>query len=171
MLFLLGRLFGLYPFVLGLLLGIQPCFSQKILALDRSGHVKRVRFDVEDEVKLWLPDTIAEGQIDYIGETSITVNGKEIHIADITAIKYAKNGFGAALLKQAMVKFPIAGGALLLFDVVNGAVDPKYSRFTPGIVITAGALILSGPIAYFLVYRKYKIGQRNQLKILDLEVK
>lgn len=153
-----------------LLLSFQG-FSQKSLTLDRSGHIKRIHFEVEDEIKIWLDDTQLKGRITYIGNDTIFIDDKEVAVSDIKAIKYKIPGYGAALLRQVAVKFPIAGGALLLIDIINGASDPKYSQFSPGIVITAGALIISGPVAYFIAYRKYKIGDRNQLKIIDTAIK
>lgn len=146
--------------------------AQRSLAITKNGRLTNIRFETKDEIKVWLGDEVLKGELSYIGDSIILITDieREISFNEITAIRYTTKGSGVGLLKQMIVKFPIAGGLLLMMDIVNKRANPKYSQFSTGLIIVAGALIISGPIAYLLVYHKYKIGKRKQLKMLDLTI-
>ncbi len=153
---------------------ISDCNAQKILVFDRDGHVRRIRFHIQDEIAVRTADNSLweYGEITDIGDSTITISDTVIFVSKIKAIRFESQGGGTNLLRQATLKLPAAAVVLLAFDAINTASNnPRTVVYSKSTLITAGALIIAGPIAYFFTFHKYKINKRHRLKVIDVSVR
>lgn len=147
------------------------CYAQHILVFDRDGSSKRIRFKVNDEIAVRADGAWLEGQIMNIDDSAITVAGNVVVVSRIKAIRYTGNSPGANLLKGVGAVFSIAGIALLGLRAINSVANNDYPVYSKEVLIVAGALILTRPIAHLLTTHRYKINEHHRLKVLDISIR
>lgn len=142
---------------------------QKTFMVEKSGTTRHIFFHQGDPFKIRaaIPDTLLKGTLWGIGDSSVWVYGwrpVEIRIGDIQAV-YKKfpvaNYFGKM--------FSIAG--ITIFSIIgfNHLINNEQF-FTPEMFIIAGSLGAMGGIAFSLSQKKYRIGARWKIKILEAEI-
>jgi hypothetical protein len=145
--------------------------AQKILVFDRDASARRVRFQPCDEIAVHINDEWIDGEILEITDSTILIRDYTIPVSQITAIKYQSRSSWAPLCHALSSMLPEAGVVLLSFDAISSVINKDYPVYSESTLITAGALIASGPIFYLLAYHKFKINKHHRLKVIDISIR
>ncbi|NJO03985.1 MAG: hypothetical protein HC880_21960 [Bacteroidia bacterium] len=131
----------------------------RFLALEKGGKVKRIRFNVGDEILFILneDDRIYKAPITAIREDTLIVFETEIPIKDIAYIILRPNRPLVRLLSSVLL---IGGIGYFLADLVNHS----FSLFRETIVASTSTVALGGALQIFLIPRKIKLNQKNTSK-------
>ena len=166
-----------------LLLKQNPAFKiylqgdGRYLAMDHYGFggIKRHRFFVGDELtfKLFGQRHKFKEQITTISDSSFTFarfdvisNEMEYTEVKLREVKKLKIKRRLPWITDGIYALPIAGALFILGDVfmvVNGVIVPALE---PPAALVGGGIASLGILCYQLSHPSYRLGRRNQLKIL-----
>lgn len=148
------------------LISTSSLFAQKILAFDKSGKVKRVRYYQGELIKLNL--TTGErifGTIERIQDSSFIVHGKTIKLTQVTRVYNTQKLAGFKLFS----KFFLFGGiAYLPLVTTNRAINNDDPIVSKQAAIISGSMLATGIIFKTIANKSYKISAKRPLKIIDL---
>lgn len=142
--------------------------AQKILAFDKRGKIKRVRFIEGDFLQLKLKSgELVLGQINQIQEDSILVGNRKIAPTNVKSIRISKdkrllNTFSNFLLTGAIAYFPLV--------TVNRTINddsPLIKKSTIGI---SGSMLIGAVLLKSLNKRQFRISENRPLKIIDISL-
>ncbi len=153
-----------------LLIGLSSTlFAQKIIALDKPGKVKRIRYYQGDIIHLMNDEgRIYKGEIQEIKDSSFIVNNDELFLYEIIYIRNTQGKNGWFFLTNLFIKSGLAyhiafnGNRLL-----QGEYDKIASAETA--IVTSSAL-LGAIISYQIATRRYRLNKYRTLKIINLEI-
>lgn len=143
-------------------------FSQKILAFDKSGKVKRVKYYEHEFIRLKLLNGAKiQGEISIIKENSFVIDLKEVMLDSVAKVYNTQRYYGLNIVGKVML---IAGVGYFPLDTFNRLInndDPLVSGNSAEI----SAMFLGiGLLCESIVNRGYKISEKRPLKIIDLTI-
>lgn len=153
-----------------MLLLILPSFAQKKLQVDRFGKKKAMYYQVGETLHfrlvgddffyaLPIRDMDAEKQV-LIFQTG------EIKIKDIVEIKKFRNRGAVNGFSYAFISFGTVWSAFTFIGAVAGG--PPVTVATA--IIGGGFIVLGGLIKWLFTKRKYKIGGKRNMRVIDLNI-
>ena len=152
------------------------CFSvsgqNKFLAMERPGHIKRVKFPIGTTMKFKIKGDsfYSEQTIDDVYGSTVVLSGNYIALDEIVGIKYKSE---SVLLKNQAYKLPLAAIVLLGLSAINynGDInDEDDAVITEGALIGASVLVGVGIVGNILLHKSYNFKGRNKLKIIDTRI-
>ncbi len=158
------RLLGLV-----LLLGFSNMlFGQKFLQIEKRGSLKVVKYYIGDDInyrlkgdKTWYTGTIQDLIID---ENIILFANRYIRMDDVQTLRKRKKWSGS--VGRQLYYF---AGSWLFFSAAGTLVGWELRWDT--VIIPATAVVVGWLIKKIFKYKKYKIGKKHRLRMLDLNLK
>ncbi len=155
--------------ILVLLLNGGSLFAQKTLVLEKISSNRHFFFRVEDPLKVRLqkPDTLLSGTLWSLTDTSIDIVGLRHYTAQLQDIRFVYRKFPH--VKKIGINLLIVGfiyaGVVSFNHLIN-----NEQVITPDVwIVPAGFVAVSG-ISFSFYKKRYKIGLRWKLKVLDVPV-
>ena len=147
---------------------LSPVLSQKVLQMEKYGKLKTTKYFIGDKLVFqlkgddyWYHETI---QDIYVNENTILFTNRVIKVDQIVAIKSYKNrNWSRNISTSAYVVSGTFVGLSLLAKAANVGELSRATINLPGVTIIAGWLIRK-----IFKSRKYKIGNKRRLRLLDL---
>lgn len=147
---------------------IAASFAQKMVAFDKKGKVKRVRYYVGDEISVGLMDnTFLFGQITKIEEKSFRIDNETI---EKDSVKYVYLSRDQSALKIFSRAFFTAGAVYFPMVTFNRTINGDRPIVTESAAIISGSLITSSILLNLLTKKKYRISEKRPLKIIDVSL-
>ena len=143
-------------------------FSQRILAFDKSGKVKRIRY-YEGEY-ITLQTTSKEkinGIISQIGDSTFSVEGTEINLVSVAKIYNSQTGMGYQLVANIFI-LPAIGYLPLI--TINSLINNENPVFRANQLYYGGGFIAIRLLANYLANRPFRISDKRPLKIIDTSI-
>lgn len=141
-------------------------YSQKVIFLEKTGHHRWYKYEKGDNIRFIIRKVgfKMKGDIQEIDDSSVIVSGiGKIQIAEIeTVIRAYKSR------KANGIKLIVAGATLAGITCVNNLAHHK-PMLDPLYLTISGAIIAGGVIWNQLSERKYRIGEKWKLKVLDYD--
>ena len=154
------------PLLLIIHLGL---FGQKTLMVEKIGTSRRFFLHEQEHVKMRFknPDTLMSGKLWSIDDEQIVIQSLRsypVAPADITSV-YRHFSFPVTIAGLAVT------GGLMLFGVItiNHLINNEQV-FTNDMFILTGSMLAVGGISFALSSKRYRIGDRWKVKILDYPV-
>lgn len=142
-------------------------FAQKVLQLEYIGKVKTTKIYLGETIFLKTkqdPDAWFEAILEDVNlEAPAVVFGTRIVLLkDIIAIKRRKKSgfYGAGSAMQYAAAIPIS------YEIIYGLVNPPIEW--KSLAIFAGGSVLLGTLLKLIPPKKYKMGKKHRLRVLDL---
>lgn len=143
-------------------------FSQKILLLEKTKKFKRIRHFTGDHVAFRVYDdkfTIS-GEIEAILDDGIVVNDELYPLNRIALVlNYQKFAVFRALSKSAFYSIPPMLVFTMLHRGLNTGEHPLFDRNSLQVV---GVFAAIGAILWPFKARRYRLGKKWQLRVLDI---
>lgn len=143
-------------------------FSQKIVAFDKRGKVKRVKYYEHEFIRLkMLNGAKVQGEISAIKENSFIVDLQEVRLDSVAKVYNTQRYYGFSILGRAAL---VAGAGYFPLDAFNKLInndDPIVSGQSAGI---SGVFLGVGFLSMAIVNKGYKISDKRPLKIIDLTI-
>ena len=154
-------------FLIGMFL-YSNSFSQKFVAVDKGGRIKRVRYFQGDYIQL---KTIAKenyyGTITSIDSNSFNIGPEKIHLSDVCVV-YRKNAiYGLSLLSKVSL---IAGIGNFTIDSGNRLINKEFPTVRDETVRLGAGLVLVSFLSNHLSNKRLKINKRHPIKIIDIGI-
>ena len=143
-------------------------FSQKILAFDKSGKVKRIRYYESEYIS--LKTTSKEkinGIISQIKDSSFVVEGRELTLFSVSKVYSTQTGMGYQLVANIFI-LPAIGYIPLI--TINGLINNDSPVFRSNQLYYGGGFIAITLISNYLANRPFKISEKRPLKIIDISI-
>jgi hypothetical protein len=139
------------------------------LILKKHGYRNKLHFLAGDPITFIRSGNnyAEESWIQGIGTDYIIVSGEEIAIRDISVVIHHRTGFNFSASGKALM---IASPGYLLIGAVNALFQGISPVPTLPNLIVAGSLLTSGLIMPTFQVRKFKLGRKFTLKIVQSEV-
>jgi hypothetical protein len=154
--------------VLILLLFSLQLKSQKILALDKPGKVKRIRYYEGDVISLKTDSGIwVRGEINRLLDSSLFIDNQQIHLSDIKSVQKTQKGFGWRLLAKVCIN---AASGYFLIDTSNRLINGDQPMVHEGTIKASGIMYGVFFISSTIGNRKYRINKNRTLKIIDISL-
>lgn len=164
-------IFRLVSFVILLLL-ISVCSKgQNVLMLDKAGTAKKTFFKSGDEIRYKLKGEkhFRQDHIVSVKDSSLVFHYNKINLDDISEIDIRNKNFIKFNLKQAGTLLQISGAMYIVLDQFNKTVvQGREWEFEEDVWITGAVLIVAGTGIKFLHPRKFKVGGRYKLRIINI---
>jgi len=140
--------------------------AQRIVAFDKKGKVKRVKYYEGELIKLkLLSKEVLVGSITQVTDTNFRIELREVELDSVKIVYNTQKLFGFKLLGKVLIT---AGTLYLSVDSFNRLINnegPIVSEST----IKAGSLLIGGGVISTLIARRpYRISKKRPLKIIDL---
>ncbi len=144
-----------------------PTEAQKVLQMEKRGKIKTKKFQLGEELTFRLKDSKewrTDVMIDIIvKEKLIVFAGGMVKVDDIKKIKSLKNARTAIVTERSLYSF---GLSWLLFSLGGTLAGEPLNDLAWKVPVTSVGLgFLIRKIFYS---RKYKIGKKRKLRVLDL---
>lgn len=176
-LFLISLPFGMKKkklfFALLIIIAITGnCFAQQFLALDvsRLTGFKRIKYYLGDEITFKLKDghKKQKGKIIAFSDTTFQLENKTfVNIKDIKAIYRNNENFVTHGLARFCLVF---GPGFLGLDTFNNLINKRKPLINDMAVKESAAFVGGGLIFKNMMKRRYKIGKRKSIKVIDLSL-
>jgi hypothetical protein len=140
--------------------------AQKTLLVEKIGRSAKYYSHVGDKIKVKTLEnkTIFNGVLTEIRDSSITISSISNNLINVADITYVYRQFpGIRRLGFYLMGF---GGVIFLVIAVNNLIN-NNQVFTQYAFIVSGSFIGAGLISLALSEKRYKIGTRWKVKILD----
>ena len=148
---------------------IQFAFSQKFLALDvyKLGEMKRIRFYEKDQLTFRFRDgrKFFTHTIVRFEDSTIIFDAKlELTVSEIECIRVDRSTFVTHGLSHFLTDIGIG---FIVLDSFNNLLNKEAPVVKTQTLKEGIPLIISGLIIKRMMIRKYRIGERRKLKIID----
>ncbi len=157
---------NIFILLLPILLSTFICEGQNTLVLDnyKVFGFKRIRFCEGDIITFRLHDFKKRynGEILLITDSTIAVKGMEIPLKMIDVVYIERGNF---LTKSFSHVFIWCGLGFILLDTGNNLIANRPTVVENRAVVAGGSLIVLGLTMKAITHKKYKIGNRNTLKV------
>lgn len=146
--------------------------AQKILVIDsyKLFGFKRIRYSAGDEISFKLNDFKEKykGEILAINDSVVFLKGMDVPLKTIDAVYRDRGNF---LTRDLSKFFMWAGLGFIVLDTGNNLVTKSDDVIEQRAVVAGGSLMLVGFTMKLLSIKKYKIGNMNALKVIDVSMK
>lgn len=143
-------------------------FSQKIVAFDKRGKVKRIKYFEGEYIKLKEHNgEKTEGIILLIKDSSFVVEGKQINLDSVKKVYNTQKFLGFKMLYQVSIRAGVIYFPLVTFNRLINQDDPVLSE--PAATVS-GIFIGTALISKLIYNRGYKISDNRPLKIIDISL-
>lgn len=142
--------------------------AQQMIALDKPGHVNRIRFHLSDEIGIQLKNERIVHKAVIIGfadSALILNNGMTVPLGLIHAVVDYRKGKGGRFLKKLFLKAFIGYFGFGMFNRLNTG---EAELTEPKFLAISGSMLAAGLISSKFTKRTYRIRSFRQLKILNL---
>jgi hypothetical protein len=141
---------------------------QKIVAFNKSGKVKRIKYYEGELIKLKTSDKLkVTGIIDKIKDSSFTVNGIEVSLKEVTRVYNTQKLYGFNLLHRATFT---AGIAYLPLSTTNRLINNDSPIVSSSALVVSGSFLSVALVTHFIYNISYKISDKRPLMIIDLTI-
>ena len=150
-----------------------PYYSKtnRMLLLDVSTITGFKRMRYTEGSKIWFSlkqeRTVYKEQIFHLSDSSFDVRDMRVPLDLVAAVYRDNSNFLTRMLSKALFR---AGAAYLVLDVFNNTIHHEKTIVDTNSLIGSCSLMVVGWTWKKLMVRKYKIGKRVNLKILDISV-
>lgn len=136
------------------------------LILDKKGRTKRIRFFVGDWIKFQVKGDKFKwsGQITGIDKERIEINYGKIPLSQFSSIVLGKDNYWANFTRSASA----SGAAISGIFFVSGLLSKNKIKRQDNFIISGGFFALGGIFSLFQK-RKYKLGKKRQLKVIEVK--
>ncbi len=148
--------------------GIQQGLNaQKLLVLEKTGKFKTHLYPEGSVIMLSMDDTLmVHGRISSLKDSMLQLNEKIM--IDLSSVDHVYR-------ERDLVQFISAGAMLagLTYFVLTGfnrTINKEYPILPGEDLLISGAVIGSAILLYQFKFKKYKLGDKWQLKILDFSI-
>lgn len=149
------------------LLSIIPAHAQKVLQMEKRGKVKTKKYYLGEELTFQLKggsDWYTDVMIDIkVEEEIIVFSERFVKVGDIKTIKSYKNARFANRAEKGLYSF---GAAWLLFSLGGTLAGEPLNDLTWK--VPAASVGLGFLIKKLFYTRKYRIGKKRRLRVLDI---
>lgn len=149
-------------------LSCQPLAAQKVLLLQKPGTTTRFLYRSGDKITLRMgePEFVVSGEITYIDDSLCTVNKNyTFQLAKVNEVDRKRHWFYVNWRKLFLASGLYAGGSM-----INRALNNDKPLIDNTIPIVSGSFIALGTTSFFLRYRRCKMEDNWQLKVLDFDI-
>lgn len=158
----------LIPLLLTFFLCMPFLQAQKIIALDKGGRVKRIKYYTGDFISLKTSNKgKIEGTIFSIFDSSFVVNTDTILLKDVRSVKQTQRNYGFRLMGSVTA---IAGTAYLSLTSFNRAINNDSPVVSESALKVSGSFLGVAIISKLIANRSFKVSEKRPLKILDLTI-
>lgn len=150
-----------------LLAAFSGVFAQKTLVLEKIGTSTRYAFHLGDNVKIRTKkqNVIVKSYLWNLTDSSVTIGPRTtIPLSDISAVY--KHYYFQNLMTRILF---YAGAGYFILDSFNNLIN-REQVFVPQTMIISGSLIGVSMAIIPLGQKKYRIGIRWKLKIMDINL-
>lgn len=140
-----------------------PTFAAKYLLLQRLGKRGSIEFREGDYIRFKVKgsDTFNRSLILGFTKDAIRFNSYQVPLEEIEIIDISRKSFGGFQWSRLGFISMLSGGVFLVIDAINNEFTGKTAAISGGLV--GGGLALT-----FLKKKKFKVGPRNKIEIIDL---
>lgn len=150
-----------------MLLYLLPCFAQKVLQLETIGKSETTKIYMGETIFLktihypdyWLQATLEDVLVDA---AAVVLADRIIPIQEITMIKWRKK----SKMREIGRGVQYSAIAPVGYELIYGLVDPPIQWKSLGIF--SGGTFLVGSLLRLIPPKKYKMGKKYRLRVLDL---
>lgn len=145
--------------------------GQNVLLLEKSGTKKKTIFKSGDEIRFKLKGEkhFRQDHIISIKDSSIIFHYNKINLDEISEIDIRRKDFLDINLKQIGTLMQISGGMYIVLDQFNKTVvQGREWQFEEDVWVTGAVLLAAGTGIKFLHPRKFKVGGRYKLHIINI---
>lgn len=148
------------------------CIAQQFLALDvsRVTGFKRIKYYIGDEITFKLKDSHKKqkGKIVFFSDSLFQLEDKTYVNIDNIKVTYRNN---ANFVTNGLGRFClIFGPGFLGLDTFNNLINKRKPLINEIAVKEGAAFVGGGLILKNMMKRRYKIGKRKSIKIVDLSI-
>ena len=149
----------------------ETTFSRKFLALEKHGRIKRLRFFENDKINIRLQDEnfFRSGYINEFTDTSFFLDGENISIKKIDAVRIHKTKGGHVLLRQMVFYLPAGGVFFFGITATNSLINDSEPLVPKNMYYSSAGMAAAGLLLYPLTFRVYRT-KRHPLKIIDVSI-
>jgi hypothetical protein len=146
-------------------------FSQKFLALEKHGRIKRLRFFANDKINVRLKEEsfFRSGYIDAFTDSSFFLDGENISLQRVDAVLVHKTKGGHALIRQLVYYLPAGGIFITGLAATNSVINNESPLVPKKTIYTASGMAVTGLLLYPLTFRVYRT-KKHPLKIIDVTI-
>jgi signal peptidase I len=155
-------------FLFFILLSSKVSFAQKFIAIDKPGHIKRIKFYVGDEITFFDIDKLhIKGKIEFIKDSSFIINNQEVLIENIVKVKNTKKNFGLKLL--ANISF-LAGTGYFFLDSGNRLLNSEKVIFYEKTIKSSSIMLGVSFLSLTFSNNYIRINEKHPIKIIDINI-
>ncbi len=153
-------------FIAILILSISSIFAQKIVAFDKHGRVKRIKYYEGEYIKLRTKSSeLVIGTIGFINDSSFIVQGKKVELNEVSKVYNTQKLGGFKFFSKL---FLLGGAAYFPLVTFNRSINGDDPTFSEEAAIISGSMLTVGIVFKLLANKSYKMSEKRPLKILDL---
>ncbi|MFT7084508.1 MAG: hypothetical protein ACJAV5_000214 [Vicingaceae bacterium] len=143
-------------------------FSQKILAFDKSGKVKRIRYYEGEYISLQtISKEKIKGIITQIKDSTFSVEGQELALFSVAKVYNTQKGMGYQLMANIFI-IPAIGYIPLI--TINGLINNDSPVFRENQLYYGGGFIGIALMSNYLGNRPFRISKKRPFKIIDISI-
>lgn len=145
--------------------------GQNVLMLQKEGTKKKTFFKSGDEIRYKLKgeDHYRRDYIVSIKDSSLIFHYNKINIDEISEIDIRKKNFIKFNFKKTGNALQLSGIMYIVLDNFNkGVVQGRELEFEEDVWLTGAVLIAAGTGVKFLHPKKFKVGGRYKLRIINI---
>lgn len=158
---------SLFLVSLGLLFYSELC-AQKFIAIDKGGRNKRIRFYTGEYMSLKTKDgEFHKGNIIQIDSIDFVLGMEKIKLNEIEVVYKKTSRYGLSLLSNVTL---IAGLGFFAIDSGNRLINSENPIVRRETIKLSSGLLGVSVLSSLLTKKKYKIGERHPIKIIDLNI-
>ena len=145
--------------------------AQKFLALDVyhfTGNMKRIHFYKNSQIiyKVKNSRVLYSGAIIDINDSGFTIEKQEpVRIQDVRSITIDRSNFVTRAIPEFLMAF---GGGFIVLDSFNDLLNGDSPVIKKETMIEGAAFAASGWLLLRFAKKKYRIGKRRALKVIDV---
>ncbi len=141
--------------------------AQQYLILQKQGGIKNYKYRTGDQIMFSLPgnENVFSGELTLIGDSTFVLdNTLEINIKAVQSIYRTRHFF--RWFSKVLV---MAGVVYIGVEAVNGVINNDSPMISKQTAIAASVMVGTGLILNVFKTRKFKIGDKYHLKILNFD--
>ena len=141
---------------------------QKIIAFNKSGKVKRIRYYEGDVIKLKTISNLKyKGVITQIEDSVFSISGNRIALSEVKAVFNTQKNIGFNVL----YRFSIKGAtAYLPLIATNRVINDEGPLIQETDLIVCGSFLGIALISRYFSNKRYRISKKRPLMIINLSI-